>query len=204
MKQFNITNLLNSNIFLNADSNCIPLPDRSVDMVFTSPPFKDSDVNGDYFLAYDSWMREILRVTKKVAVIINSSTKLQFVLSNWSPDRVLIWSKGINLCSYRWSPIFVYGIPPYKVNRHIWCDAFGVAAIHKKWKVHKYQDPVMLYKTIISMFKDCHSVLDPFMGSGTTGEACSLLGHDFIGLDIDKSCVKLSYARLSEGKAHIS
>jgi len=181
----------------NSDSHAIPLADRSVDMVFTSPPFKDGDISGDYFVSYSTWMREIMRVTKKVAIVINSSTKLKFVLDHWTPDRVLIWGKGVNLCSYRWSPIFVYGIEPYLVNKYIWCDAFGVAAIHKKWKVHKYQDPVILYKTVIGMFKGCKTVLDPFMGSATTGEACLRLGLTFIGIDIDPVAYKTAQDRLS-------
>ena len=197
MDQTSIPNLLNASLLLNANSAHIPLAAHSVDMVFTSPPFKDHDVPDDYFLSYASWMSELFRVSSKVVIVINSSTKLFPILSSWYPDRLMIWGKGINLCSYRWSPIFVYGIPPYKVNKYIWCDAFGVAAINNKWKVHKYQDPVILYKTIISMFKDCDSVLDPFMGSGTTGKACKDLGLTFFGLDLDFSSVALSISQVS-------
>ena len=198
MLQTSIPSLLNTSLYLNANAAHIPLPDHSVDIVFTSPPFKDDDVSGDYFSSYASWMTELLRVASKVVIIINSSTKLNTILSDWPPDRLMIWGKGINLCSYRWSPIFVYGIPPYKVNKYIWCDAFGIAAINNRWKVHKYQDPALLYKTIISMFKDCDVVLDPFMGSGTTGKACKDLGLTFIGLDLDFSSVALSIDQVSQ------
>lgn len=36
------------------------------------------------------------------------------------------------------------------------------------------------------------TVLDPFMGRGTTGNACRLLGLGFIGIDIDRSRVELA------------
>ena len=39
-------------------------------------------------------------------------------------------------------------------------------------------------------------VLDPFMGSGTTGEACKLLQRKFIGCEIDKDFYKISFKRI--------
>jgi len=39
-------------------------------------------------------------------------------------------------------------------------------------------------------------VLDPFMGSGTTGIACQELGRDFIGIEIDETYYNLSVERL--------
>ena len=190
--------LLSNHLVLNANSSHIPLADSSVDMTFTSPPFKDDDISEDYFSAYSSWMSEIFRVTKKVAIVFNSSTKLKFVLDHWPADRVMVWSKGFSLMSFRWSPIFVYGIPPYKVGKYIWCDAFGIQSIKNKWKVHQYQDPLFLYQTIIKMFKDCKTVLDPFVGSGTTGQACKLLKLDFIGFDILQEHSLLSKDRISK------
>jgi len=66
------------------------------------------------------------------------------------------------------------------------------------WKVHKYQDPELLYETIIKMFKGCKSVLDPFMGSGTTGLVCKKLGLDFIGCELDKDCFDVAEKRINE------
>ncbi len=40
-------------------------------------------------------------------------------------------------------------------------------------------------------------VVDPFCGSGTTGEACLLLGRRFIGGDIDEKALELAKIRLS-------
>ena len=39
------------------------------------------------------------------------------------------------------------------------------------------------------------TVIDPFLGSGTTGRACRFLNVDFIGIEIDKD-----YAKLSDGR----
>jgi len=184
------------NLLINANAKKIPLADKSVDMVISSIPFKADDVDGDYWSEHFFWMEEMLRVAKNVCIVINSSTKLLGQVEDFPPDRILIWGKGVSQYSYRYNPIFVYNIPPYKANKYIWSDAFGIEAVTGRWKVHKYQDPVLLYKTIIGMFKDCRTVLDPFMGSGTTGEACRLLGRDFIGIEIDHRSLKISFNRL--------
>ena len=39
-------------------------------------------------------------------------------------------------------------------------------------------------------------VLDPFMGSGTTGVACLDFDRKFIGIELDKNYFKLAYDRL--------
>jgi site-specific DNA-methyltransferase (adenine-specific) len=39
-------------------------------------------------------------------------------------------------------------------------------------------------------------VLDPFMGSGTTGIACVLNGREFIGIDLDERYVSISKDRI--------
>jgi len=40
------------------------------------------------------------------------------------------------------------------------------------------------------------TVLDPFMGSGSTGKACKLEGFDFIGIEIDPEYCKTAKARI--------
>ena len=40
-------------------------------------------------------------------------------------------------------------------------------------------------------------VLDPFMGSGTTGMACKKTGRDFIGIEKDPEYIKIAEARIN-------
>jgi len=42
------------------------------------------------------------------------------------------------------------------------------------------------------------AVLDPFMGSGTTGVACVNLGRSFIGIEIEPRYFDIARRRLSE------
>jgi site-specific DNA-methyltransferase (adenine-specific) len=40
-------------------------------------------------------------------------------------------------------------------------------------------------------------VLDPFMGSGSTGKACAVEGRDFVGVELDPEHVKVAEARIA-------
>jgi hypothetical protein len=55
---------------------------------------------------------------------------------------------------------------------------------HVKWLVHQFTDPEDI-------------VLDPFMGSGTTGVACAELGRKFIGIEIDKKYFDIACDRIN-------
>ena len=41
------------------------------------------------------------------------------------------------------------------------------------------------------------TVLDPFMGSGSTGKACAYEGFDFIGIDMTPEYVEIAKARIA-------
>lgn len=164
---------------------------------FTSPPFKDDDVSEDYYDFYDNFFKEAMRICNKTCIIINSATRLNELIVRYPPKRLLVWGKGVSKYSWRYNLILVYEKNDYKVNPKIWSDAFGIQPIIGRRKCHKYQDPTLLYKTIISMFDDCISVIDPFMGSGTTGMACRLLNKDFVGIEKNKEIFTVAVKRIS-------
>ena len=41
------------------------------------------------------------------------------------------------------------------------------------------------------------TILDPFMGSGTTGVACKELGRNFIGIEISEKYFKIAERRIN-------
>jgi site-specific DNA-methyltransferase (adenine-specific) len=44
-------------------------------------------------------------------------------------------------------------------------------------------------------------VLDPFMGSGTTGVACALMGRKFIGVELDPAYFEIACERIERALA---
>ena len=47
------------------------------------------------------------------------------------------------------------------------------------------------------------TVLDPFMGTGTTNLAASRCGRNSIGVEVDSHYFELAYRRVSEGAADL-
>jgi site-specific DNA-methyltransferase (adenine-specific) len=67
---------------------------------------------------------------------------------------------------------------------------------HYKTK-HPTQKPYKLIEKLISLTtNEGDTVLDPFMGSGSTGIACRNLKRNFIGIDIDDNYVKVAKERI--------
>ncbi len=66
-------------------------------------------------------------------------------------------------------------------------------------KEHPTQKPVELMKWCISKLpNNCNLILDPFMGSGTTGVACQQMGKNFIGIELDQQYFDIACKRIEE------
>jgi site-specific DNA-methyltransferase (adenine-specific) len=67
---------------------------------------------------------------------------------------------------------------------------------------HPTQKPVALLERIILASSKPHElVLDPFMGSGTTGVACVRRCRRFVGIETEPAYVGLAVRRLEEPNA---
>jgi len=65
----------------------------------------------------------------------------------------------------------------------------------KEGRCHPTQKPVKLYKQILDRMS-WSTVLDPFMGSGTTALACRALGKHYVGFEINSDYVQIANDRL--------
>jgi DNA modification methylase len=63
--------------------------------------------------------------------------------------------------------------------------------------IHPTVKPVALMEYLIKMVTPTNGiVLDPFMGSGSTGVACVLNDFEFVGIDLDKDYCEIARARI--------
>ena len=87
-----------------------------------------------------------------------------------------------------------------KQMKDVWTGALTKKA--EKWAgKHPTQKPeYLLERIILASTKPNDYILDPFVGSGTTGVVAKRLGRCFIGIDSEKDYLKIAQARLEREK----
>jgi len=65
-------------------------------------------------------------------------------------------------------------------------------------KLHPTQKPVALMEWCLGFLPNAKTILDPFMGSGTTGVACVNLGRSFIGIEQDPGYFDICVKRITD------
>lgn len=74
---------------------------------------------------------------------------------------------------------------------------FMVCPVERE-QVHQTQKPLSLMRWLCQIPTPGATILDPFAGSGTTGVAALLEGHQFIGCEMTKHYHEIATARLAE------
>ncbi|HAR65076.1 MAG TPA: hypothetical protein DCR55_02535, partial [Lentisphaeria bacterium] len=75
---------------------------------------------------------------------------------------------------------------------------FQHRVIQGKNRQHVTEKPVQLMSDLIQTRGDWRTVLDPFMGSGTTLRAAKDLGRKAIGIEIDERYCEIAAKRMSQ------
>lgn len=65
---------------------------------------------------------------------------------------------------------------------------------------HPTQKPLPLMKWCLGFLPDSQSILDPFMGSGTTGVAAVQMGRDFIGIEREPKYFDIACKRIEDAQ----
>ncbi len=113
----------------------------------------------------------------------------------------LIWDKRDGICSndqadceMAWTNLK----KPARVFRHIW-NGMLKDSERGESRVHPTQKPAALMAWCLEQAKvpSGATVLDPFMGSGTTGIACLRTGRNFIGIEKDPAHFKTACERFA-------
>jgi len=88
----------------------------------------------------------------------------------------------------------VRAIAAFGRRPNVWCV---FPAKSKSERLHPAPFPEKLaHDHIISWSNEGDTVLDPFMGSGTTGVACKKLNRNFIGIELDEDYFKIAEKRI--------
>jgi len=84
-----------------------------------------------------------------------------------------------------------------RVFRHQW-DGMMKASERGIERVHPTQKPIELMKWCLEQIPDSGSILDPFMGSGSTGVAAVKLSRKFTGIEIDPGYFDIACKRIEQ------
>lgn len=204
------------------------LPSGSVDAVITDPPFtfaggisngRSSMADAQFFLFW--W--------KAICVELNRVLKPDgegFIWCDWRSaptiaagfvqDQIATWKVSQMLYHYREMPgqgqpfrnsvdliAYVRG-PKSKPSRianttHNWISKYWYYGKHK---FHPAEKDAAIAQQLIEWCSDTGAtILDPFMGSGTTGVACVQTGRKFIGIEISEEYFNVAQRRIADAQA---
>lgn len=90
----------------------------------------------------------------------------------------------------------------YEHARTAWFQPINLK--DKKMYNHPTIKPLNIIETLVAnSSREGDVIMDPFMGSGTTGVACANLGRDFIGMELKEDYFRTAEQRIREAEMSI-
>lgn len=188
-----------------------------VDAVVTDPPYGIGQDRGMGGGGYDGFGGGVKRAPRAYVGEWDSNrpNAETFALLMCASDRHIIWGGNyFSDClpvSQKW--LFwdkLQTMPTYSDGEMAWTslpgtstkkftyNGSGLMAV-EKGRQHPTQKPVELLKWCLGLIPPpADLILDPFMGSGTTGVAAVKLGRKFIGIEIEPQYFDIACRRISE------
>lgn len=156
-------------------------PDKHFDLCLTDPPYAITKASWDV-LPSDELIKEIIRVSKKQIIFgghfFNLPKKDGWIVWNKMP-----FLKTTNHCELIWTSF----LKKNKVVDFLYagnCVGSRKPNYDRPKVFFSSEKPVEFLEIVLKEFgKDCITVLDPFMGTGSTGVACANLGINFVGVE---------------------
>ena len=232
------------------------IPDGSVDMVLTDPPYGTTACKWDSVIPFEPMWEQLNRIIKPngaivmtasqpfTTILIHSNLKMFKYCWYWKKSKPNGWQHSKNrpmtaieeVCVFSKSPTghisqlgdrrMMY-IPQgvsgagVKTVKEVWHgrsmgarpnqigkqyeaqtgfpnNVLEYNNVTGKKAVHPTQKPVALMEYLIKTYTvEGETVLDCFMGSGTTGVACKNLNRNFIGIEKDETYFKIAQDRIA-------
>ena len=195
------------------------LPDNSVDLVLTDPPYgigadinqaklankKGFTKNAGTYKEYPvtnwdgkpptiEYFEEMFRISKN-QIIFGGNYFIDLKLSG-----VIVWNKG-GSGNFKEGELAKTNIDTFKIFTYARSDAY-INDIDVK--IHPTQKPIRLFTWCLANYsKEKDLILDCFSGSGTTAIACHRLERRFICIEKEEKYVELSRKRLKEEQAQM-
>jgi len=201
------------------------IPDKSVDLVLTDPPyginlntnfssmkndksFKGKKMGTDYdkiendiLFNFESYWQELKRISNKF-IIFGADYFMDNDLLN--KGSLSIWDKRLTESADKifgscFETIWFYPKRKRDIIRYKWAGLFGMENEKINKRLHPTQKPEnLIQKLVRDHSEEGQIILDPFIGSGTTAVACKNLKRNFIGIEISEDYCKIARDRLKQ------
>ena len=176
-----------------------------VDLVLTDPPY---GIGIEYGSICDTpeqieLYAQIILECRGLATVVSLTPGVTNMAYYERPTWVLCWfnraGAGMNAWGFScWQPILVYGKDPYlgaglgaRPDYIEWCEV-------SEKNGHPCPKPLGFVKQWMARVSLSGSIIDPFMGSGTTLRAAKDLGRQCIGIEIEEKYCELAVKRLNQ------
>lgn len=204
---------------------------RSVDAVLTDPPYMigaisignaaakagtwaDMENSAFWFAAWFSECAKRLKETgylvtfgnwRSIPVLLCAFSKAKI-----SPASCMVWDKewigpaGPAQLRPRYEIAILAGMPKAKIHDRTVSDVYACKWMAGKMKTtdHPAEKPVALMEHLAKHTTPSGGlIVDPFMGSGTTGVAANATGRRFIGIERDRAHFETACHRIEEAQS---
>jgi len=194
------------------------IPDNSVDLVLTDPPYNagreydnDNLNKKEQMIFINKWMSECKRITKDNLVII-IGVKYHVPFTKWLIENMnycweFVWWKSNGMLNGKatfsnfekvlW---FSKNDGTYYRQKPEYTDVWNIPIRIKEnnWGHTTPKDIRGIEKIIKLLSKKGDLILDPFLGSGTTAVAAKQLNRNFIGIEISEKYCEIARQRLRQ------
>lgn len=208
------------------------IPDNSVDLLLTDPPYgidfqsrwhNDKTKRKPKILNDKTFCTDFIsliksKITKAGGILCFTRWDVQqvfideFVRNGMKPRNILIWDKkshGMGNLEKefggRYESIIWVPNDDFKFKNGRPQDLISVPKVPPLKLVHPNEKPVELLEFLIqkTTLKNA-TVLDCFMGSGSTGVACVNTNRNFIGIELDENYYKIAEERINSAIKQIT
>jgi len=176
---------------------------NSIDFVFADPPYGINKAEWDKFYPI-GFEQELLRISisgvaitpgqENIATCINQiGEEYKGILCGRNKNGMTFGKVGFE----NWIPVVLGG----KIKRG---QNYFEFSVRGKKPEHPSPKPISFILQLILRFtKNGDTVLDPFLGSGTTAVACEQLNRQWIGCEISEKYCEIAAKRLEQETAQL-
>ena len=194
----------NATLYLGDCREILPaLP--KVDAVITDPPYGLRVAEWDIAIPPQSCLDECISHAPSVLWFGGARSDAIYAVLSLKPlpKRICIWHSPFALTNsggafWSWQPFYIWG----EMIEGLGFDVIIQSSMSDPNGELKREHPTQKGVTLMEKIIKCvpNSVIDPFMGSGTTGVACMNLGRKFIGIEIEPKYFDIACRRIEDAQ----